>query len=81
MHVGKVTILRVLTTLDVPIDRVLEGALAAELDAVVVLGYDKNGDEYFASSNADGGDVVWLMERMKLKLLQVTDQGISEFYD
>ena len=81
MHVGKVTILRVLTTLDVPIDRVLEGALAAELDAVVVLGYDKNGDEYFASSNADGGDVVWLMERMKLKLLQVTDQDISEFYD
>ena len=78
---GKVTILRVLTTLDVPIDRVLEGALAADLDAVVVLGYDKNGDEYFASSNADGGDVVWLMERMKLKLLQVTDQDISEFYD
>ena len=29
---GKVTILRVLTTLDVPIDRVLEGALAAELE-------------------------------------------------
>lgn len=42
-----------------------------ELSGVVVLGYDKEGEEYFASSYADGGDILWLLERCKLKLLTV----------
>lgn len=36
---------------------------------IVVLGYDPAGEEYFASSIADGADVIWLLERLKLKLL------------
>jgi hypothetical protein len=39
-----------------------------------VLGYDAGGDEYFASSYADGGTVLWLMERLKKRLLQVGDE-------
>jgi hypothetical protein len=47
---------------------------ARHLECVVVLGYDADGEEYFASSIADGADVLWLLERLKRKLL-VTDQG------
>uniref|UniRef100_A0A6M3ILV2 Uncharacterized protein n=1 Tax=viral metagenome TaxID=1070528 RepID=A0A6M3ILV2_9ZZZZ len=56
------------TKLDLSADRVIQGAIG-KLDWVVVIGYDKDGDEYFAGSHADGGDVLWLIERMKLQLL------------
>ncbi len=68
-----VHILPVITSLDIPAERVLNSALAKELDRVVVMGYDKDGAEYFASSMADGADVVWLAERIKKKLLDMVD--------
>ena len=68
----KVTYLEMVTKLDIPVDRVLEKAVG-QLDSVVILGYDKEGDEYFASSNADGGDVMWLIERAKKRLLDIVD--------
>ncbi|MGH8674175.1 MAG: hypothetical protein ACREVG_07690 [Burkholderiales bacterium] len=55
------------TKLDLEASVVL--ANAPKLTAVVILGYDGNGDEYFASSLADGADVLWLLERLKLRLL------------
>lgn len=69
-----VLILPVITTHDVPAERVLNGALKADLDRVVVMGYDQDGNEYFASSMADGADVVWLAERLKKKLLDMVDE-------
>ena len=69
---GDVVNLGCVTKLDLPPDRILEQAIG-QLEGVVVLGYDKDGQEYFASSYADGGDVVWLMERLKKKLLEVSD--------
>lgn len=62
-----------ITKLDMPADHVLESALD-KLDGVVVLGYDKDGQEYFASSYADGGDMLWLLERAKRALLEVADE-------
>ncbi len=59
-----------ITTLDIPPDRVLEQAVG-KLERVVVVGYDKEGEEYFASSFSDGGTVLWLFERAKKKLLEV----------
>lgn len=56
------------TRLDIPSDRVLESA-KGQLEGVVVIGWDKEGEEYFASSIADGGDVLWLLERCKQELL------------
>lgn len=56
------------TRLDLGADVVLEEAMG-ELEQVVVMGYDKAGNEYFASSAADGGTVMWLMERVKRRLL------------
>lgn len=61
--------LNCVTSLDLPADRVLNEAIE-KLDKVVILGYDKEGEEYFASSIADGGSVLWLMERLKLQLLE-----------
>jgi len=64
--------LPVVTTLDLNPDRVLE-ASKGKLESVVVVGYDKNGEEYFASSISDAGTVSWLMDRMKLKLMRICD--------
>lgn len=59
-----------ITRLDMPPDRVLEKAMG-QLDGVVIMGYDKEGEEVFSSSIADGGHVLWLLEQCKLKLLKV----------
>jgi len=58
-----------ITKLDLDPDLVLENA-KGELEGVILIGYDKDGEEYFASTYADGGDVLWLLERMKLRLLK-----------
>ena len=70
MTQNNVLYLRGITKLDLPPDRILEQAIG-DLQGVVVLGYDKEGNEYFAASYADGGEVLWLMERLKKKLLEV----------
>jgi hypothetical protein len=61
------------TRLDLPVDRVLEAAMG-QLEGVVLIGYDKDGEEYFASTYADGGTVNWLLDRCKIKLLKVPDE-------
>jgi hypothetical protein len=48
---------------------VLRQALEHECDPVIVLGYDKRGNEYFAASCADAHQILWLIERLKHKLL------------
>jgi hypothetical protein len=63
-----------ITKLDMPPDLVLEQA-KTKLEGVVIIGFDTDGGEYFASSYADGGTVLWLLERLKLQLLQVPDDG------
>jgi hypothetical protein len=57
-----------ITRLDLPPDRILEN-LKGELSAVVIVGWDKDGDEFFSSSIADGGTILWLLERCKKVLL------------
>lgn len=63
-----------ITRLDTDPQRVLEAALRIGMTGVVVIGFDANGGEYFASSYADGSDVVWHMERAKFKLMVITDE-------
>lgn len=65
---GDVVTFRGITKLDLPPDRILEDAVG-KLQGVVILGYTKDGDEFFASSYADGGNVLWLLERLKKQLL------------
>lgn len=56
------------TYADIPPDDVLNGAIG-RLFGVVVLGYTTDGDEYFASSYSDSAQTLWLLERLKHKLL------------
>ena len=56
--------------LDIQPNKVLKGAVD-QLDHVFIAGYDKDGEFYFASSMADGGDVLWLMEKAKNFLMNV----------
>ena len=70
---GKVVDFNGITTLDLDPQRVLDAAKKEELDGVVILGYTKDGKEYFASSYADGPEVNWLIDRVKAKLLATID--------
>lgn len=66
--------LDVVTSLDIPVERVLEQAAKAKLTEVTVVGYTEDGDFYFASSQADGGDVLWALEQAKLDLFRVANE-------
>lgn len=70
---GKVIVLDVVTRLDIPAERILKAAIERGLESVVISGYDKDGNEYFASSLADGADALWILERCKKKLLEIGD--------
>jgi hypothetical protein len=63
-----------ITRLDLPPEQVLDAAREAGLESAVIIGFTKEGEEYFASSLADGADVLWLIERAKLKLLRIPDE-------
>lgn len=67
---GNVIPLGNVTRLDIPTDAVLESAKGHCTDGVVVMGYDDDGDLYFASSIADGGNVLWLMRKLEMALLE-----------
>ena len=59
-----------ITKLDLPVDRVLESAKEF-LDSAIIIGFDHDGELYFASTYADGGEVLWLLEKCKKSLLEV----------
>jgi hypothetical protein len=67
---NNVVILPVVTRLDLPAQRTLDAACDANLETAVVIGWDADGDFYFASNKADGGDVLWLLELAKRKLFE-----------
>lgn len=58
------------TTLDLDPDIVLDN-LKGKLEGFVIVGYTQDGEEFFSSTYADGGTVLWLIERLKQKLLDV----------
>ncbi len=63
---------RGITKLDLDPDVVLENN-KGKLEGLVIIGYDKEGEEYFASTYADGATVLWLIERCKKMLLEMPD--------
>lgn len=65
------------TSLDIPAERVLRKAEEAKLQSVIVIGYDADGEEYFASSIADGPEVLWALERAKMQLLRMVDGDVT----
>lgn len=71
---AEVVDLPVVTSLDIDPDRVIAKAAKAGLKGVVIMGYDQEGDWYFASSYADGGDVLWHLARAQHKLMKIADE-------
>ena len=59
-----------LTSLDIPPDRVLLSAVGA-LKSVCIVGRDKDGNLYVASSIADGPELLWDLQKATQKLLNV----------
>lgn len=59
-----------ITRLDLPVDTILESA-KTQLEGTILVGYDNNGELYFASTYADGGTVLWLLEQAKMALMEV----------
>lgn len=53
----------------IKVEEVLQGAINADLDSVVVLGWDQDSMLFAASSSPKIGDVLLIMEYFKHKLL------------
>ena len=64
--------LETVTRLPLPVTRIID-AIPRDMDRVLVIGITADGEEYFASSDPDGGTIIWDMERAKLKLLRLAD--------
>ena len=64
-----VVILDVETTLDLPLERVLEGARLAELRDCLVLGFRPDDRFYMAGQTCDAGKILVLLERARRLLM------------
>ena len=65
---NKVEILGTMTRLDLNPDRVLSASLGQVTD-VMVVGWDKDGELFLASSHAQAAELLWLLEKAKEALL------------
>lgn len=65
--------LPVVTTHDVSPTKILARASGAKLKRCVVVGVDTDGDLYFASSSGSGPEAMWLLERAKHDLLEISN--------
>lgn len=61
------------TPLDFDADVMLDAAKKADLESVVIVGYTKEGAEFFSSSISSGPEVLWMLERARMELLRVAD--------
>ena len=69
---AEVIIAPVITKLNIPADRILQAAIG-EMDECVIIGTDKDGNDYFASNRSDAGTVIYHCERAKHRLMQIID--------
>lgn len=69
---GNVEVLGGETVMNVPCERVLNGALAEELEEVLVIGW-KDGELYTACSYNHGGTMMLRMEQTKARLLRCVE--------
>jgi len=66
---GKVIPLGNVTYLDIDPDLILENN-KGKLASVLIMGWTKDDEFFTASSQADGGEVLWFMELCKQRLMQ-----------
>jgi hypothetical protein len=70
--VENVTVLPVVTSLDLDVERVLQAAIDARPKALWIIGEDADGGLYFASTRSDGGEALWWMEKAKYALMEIS---------
>lgn len=58
---------------NIPTQNVFDGIQNNNLETVVVVGWTKEGNEYFASSTPNGMEIIWLLERLKYRILKDID--------
>lgn len=66
----KVVIFPGVTRLDMPPNLMLEAASRADLKSVAIIGYDADGEVFVSSSISGGPELLWLLETVKLMLLE-----------
>lgn len=66
---GKVIKFPGLTTVDIPVENVLEGAKGFNLDYVLVIGKTKDGEYVAAASTSDMQRLLWVIESLKHQIL------------
>lgn len=59
-----------ITTLELPVERILETALDSDLDQVIVIGVEQDGEFYLSSSKTDCDKLLWLIEVAKKRLME-----------
>jgi hypothetical protein len=58
-----------ITKLRTPINTILATAAGAKLQDIVIVGWREDGDMYFASSDPDGAQVLWLLRQAEHELI------------
>jgi len=65
--------LPVVTILDLPPEKIITRAEQESFENVLIIGWRDDGSFYFSSSAADDGDVLYLLELAKKKLMEIAD--------
>lgn len=65
------------TTIDVPVAKVLEEAIKADLEDVVVMGWTKDGQEFFSGSSSDIRTVQFLATQLLHQTNLMMDQHLT----
>ena len=55
--------------LDVPVESVCEGVVET-MKEVIFIGWDKDDELVAASTLSDGGEIIWMLEKLKQMLLE-----------
>lgn len=63
------------TFLDLDANLLVKSALDEDLETLIMIGCTKAGDFYFKSNKADGGEVLWWLEKAKWKLMQIGEEN------
>jgi hypothetical protein len=75
---GEVVEANFITSLEIPADRIINKSAEWGLKQVVIVGFDEDGEMYFASSMADTGDVLYWLEKAKWELFKTEDRLVEE---
>lgn len=73
VELGNVVSAPIISRVDCSADDTVREALG-KLDAVVIVGYDREGNEYYASNVADGANALWHLQRGIHNLMTIVDK-------